>query len=215
MLDHTLFIWTNELGKGNSHTLERHPLPAGRRRLGFQDGPLAQVQEGAAQPAAHRAGQRRGPRHHHLRQPETLRRRAADGVDLVPGSRSEVRNQTNTAMQRSGGLPPKQQPPPSFPRTQALPGRALSLRLCPTCRPIYRPSSVLGPCFSDALARVHVRVSSFPNLPISPSPCLPVSLSPGLPLSPLPRSLCARCIPIPSGSQTRRVADPPWWGEEG
>ncbi len=82
LLDNTLIVWTNELGKGNSHTLERHPLRARRRRAGLQDGPLAQVRAGAAQPAAHRAGPRRRPRHHDLRQPETLRRRRPDGISI-------------------------------------------------------------------------------------------------------------------------------------
>ena len=51
LLDNTLVIWTNELGKGNSHTLERHPVRARRQRAGFQDGPLDQVQERSPQPA--------------------------------------------------------------------------------------------------------------------------------------------------------------------
>ena len=47
LLDNTLIVWTNELGKGNSHTLNDIPFVLGRQRPGFQDGPLDQVQESA------------------------------------------------------------------------------------------------------------------------------------------------------------------------
>ena len=82
LLDNTLIVWTNELGKGNSHTLERHSVRAGRQRPGFPDGPLDQVPEGAAQPAAAGAGQRHGPSHRTVRQSEPLRRRRTLRVDL-------------------------------------------------------------------------------------------------------------------------------------
>ena len=43
LLDNTLIVWTNELGKGNSHTLDNIPVRAGRRRARLPDGPLAEV----------------------------------------------------------------------------------------------------------------------------------------------------------------------------
>ena len=41
MLDHTTIVWTNELGKGNSHTLDNIPFVLARRRPRLQDGPGA------------------------------------------------------------------------------------------------------------------------------------------------------------------------------
>jgi len=38
MLDHTLIVWTNELGKGNSHTLDNIPLVLIGGGAGFQMG---------------------------------------------------------------------------------------------------------------------------------------------------------------------------------
>ena len=38
MLDHTLVIWTNELGKGNSHTLDQIPFVLAGNGFGFQMG---------------------------------------------------------------------------------------------------------------------------------------------------------------------------------
>jgi hypothetical protein len=38
MLDHTLLVWTNELGKGNSHTLENIPFVLIGGGLGFKPG---------------------------------------------------------------------------------------------------------------------------------------------------------------------------------
>jgi hypothetical protein len=38
MLDHTLIVWTNELGKGNSHTLDNIPLVLVGGGAGFQTG---------------------------------------------------------------------------------------------------------------------------------------------------------------------------------
>ena len=52
LLDNTLIVWTNELGKGNSHTLDNIPFVLRRQRPGLPHGPIAQVPEGAAQPAA-------------------------------------------------------------------------------------------------------------------------------------------------------------------
>ena len=43
LLDNTLIVWTNELGKGNSPHAGRHPVRAGRQRPRLQDGPVAQV----------------------------------------------------------------------------------------------------------------------------------------------------------------------------
>ena len=38
MLDHTLIVWTNELGKGNSHTLDNIPFLLVGGGFGFQMG---------------------------------------------------------------------------------------------------------------------------------------------------------------------------------
>jgi hypothetical protein len=38
MLDHTTIIWTNELGKGNSHTLDDIPFVLVGGGLGFKTG---------------------------------------------------------------------------------------------------------------------------------------------------------------------------------
>jgi hypothetical protein len=38
MLDHTTIIWTNELGKGNSHTLDNLPFVLVGGGLGFKHG---------------------------------------------------------------------------------------------------------------------------------------------------------------------------------
>jgi hypothetical protein len=38
MLDHTLIVWTNELGQGNSHTLENTPFVMVGGGLGFDMG---------------------------------------------------------------------------------------------------------------------------------------------------------------------------------
>ena len=43
MLDHTLMIWTNELGKGNSHTLENIPFVLVGGGFGFQMGRSLQL----------------------------------------------------------------------------------------------------------------------------------------------------------------------------
>ena len=45
LLDNTLIVWTNELGKGNSHTLDNIPFVLVGGGLDFQHGPLAQVPE--------------------------------------------------------------------------------------------------------------------------------------------------------------------------
>jgi hypothetical protein len=38
MLDHTTILWTNELGKGNSHTLDNIPFVLVGGGLGFKTG---------------------------------------------------------------------------------------------------------------------------------------------------------------------------------
>jgi hypothetical protein len=72
MLDHTTILWTNELGKGNSHTLR-----AGRRWARVSVGSFAPVREGSAQPAlAGRGACLRSP-DFHLRKHAAVRGRAA------------------------------------------------------------------------------------------------------------------------------------------
>ena len=70
-------------GQGQLAHARQHPLRAGRQRPGLQDGPLAQVPEAAAQPAAAVAGPRHGPPDRALRQPRLLRRRRPAGPDLT------------------------------------------------------------------------------------------------------------------------------------
>ena len=43
MLDHTLIVWTNELGKGNSHTLDNIPFVLVGGGFGFQMGRSLQL----------------------------------------------------------------------------------------------------------------------------------------------------------------------------
>ena len=50
MLDHTLIVWTNELGKGNSHTLDNIPLVLVGGGAGFKMGRALTVRQGRAQP---------------------------------------------------------------------------------------------------------------------------------------------------------------------
>ena len=38
MLDHTLVVWTNELGKGNNHTLDQYSICPSRKWFGFRMG---------------------------------------------------------------------------------------------------------------------------------------------------------------------------------
>ena len=45
LLDNTLIVWTNELGKGNSHTLDNIPFVLVGNGLDFKHGPLAQVRQ--------------------------------------------------------------------------------------------------------------------------------------------------------------------------
>ncbi len=70
-------------GQGELAHARRHPVRPGGQRPGLQDGPLAQVQEGAAQPAAPGPGQRHGAPHREVRQPEPLRRRGARGLVVI------------------------------------------------------------------------------------------------------------------------------------
>ena len=50
LLDNTLIVWTNELGKGNSHTLDNIPFVLVGNGLDFKMGRSLKYQEGAAQP---------------------------------------------------------------------------------------------------------------------------------------------------------------------
>ena len=55
MLDNTFIVWTNELGKGNSHTLDNIPfLLVGGAHLASRWAARAQAGEGRAQPPAPR-----------------------------------------------------------------------------------------------------------------------------------------------------------------
>ena len=54
-------VWTNELGKGNSHTLDNIPFVLVGNGLDFKMGRSLKYQPRAAQPAAAVAGPRHGP----------------------------------------------------------------------------------------------------------------------------------------------------------
>ena len=58
LLDNTLIVWTNELGKGNSHTLDNIPFVLVGNGLDFKMGRSLKYQKRAAQPAAAVAGPR-------------------------------------------------------------------------------------------------------------------------------------------------------------
>ena len=90
LLDNTLIVWTNELGKGNSHTLDNIPFVLVGNGLDFQMGRSLKFTQGAAQPAAAVAGPRLRPPHRDVRQPRLLRRRPADRADLVRNKHSTV-----------------------------------------------------------------------------------------------------------------------------
>ena len=85
LLDNTLIIWTNELGKGNSHTLNDIPFVLVGNGLDFQMGRSLKYKKVAAQPPAAVAGPRHGPPHRAVRQPGPLRRRGTAESDLKPG----------------------------------------------------------------------------------------------------------------------------------
>jgi len=52
MLDHTVVIWLNELGKGNTHTLDDIPFVLiGGKGHGFKAGRSLEIRQGGPQPA--------------------------------------------------------------------------------------------------------------------------------------------------------------------
>ena len=83
LLDNTLIVWTNELGKGNSHTLDNIPFVLVGNGLGFRMGRSLKFKKRAAQPAAALAGPRLRPPHRNVRQPGLLRYRAAQRSHLT------------------------------------------------------------------------------------------------------------------------------------
>ena len=86
LLDNTLIVWTNELGKGNSHTLDNIPFVLVGNGLDFKMGRSLKFKKLAPQPAAAVAGPRHGPpRPEAVRQPGLLRRRRAAGADVIGG----------------------------------------------------------------------------------------------------------------------------------
>ena len=83
LLDNTLIVWTNELGKGNSHTLDNIPFVLVGNGLDFKMGRSLKYTQAAAQPPAAVAGPRHGPPDRAVRQPRLLRRRAAAELDVI------------------------------------------------------------------------------------------------------------------------------------
>ena len=71
LLDNTLVIWTNELGKGNSHTLNDIPFVLAGNGLDFKMGRSIKYKHVRPQPAVAGPGQRHGPPHRTVRQPRT------------------------------------------------------------------------------------------------------------------------------------------------
>ncbi len=61
LLDNTLIVWTNELGKGNSHTLDNIPFVLVGNGLDFKMGRSLKYKKRAPQPAAAVAGPRLRP----------------------------------------------------------------------------------------------------------------------------------------------------------
>ncbi len=90
LLDNTMIVWTNELGKGNSHTLDNIPFVLVGGGLDFKMGRVAEVPEGAAQPAADVAGARVRAHREDVRQPEPLRRGAARWAGVILWGRLEA-----------------------------------------------------------------------------------------------------------------------------
>ena len=82
LLDNTLIVWTNELGKGNSHTLERYSLRARRQRPGFPDGPLDQVSRRCRTTGCSGRWPMAWAITSNVRQPQPLRRRRTLSLDL-------------------------------------------------------------------------------------------------------------------------------------
>ena len=88
LLDNTLIVWTNELGKGNSHTLDNIPFVLVGGGLDFRMGRSLDFKGTPAQPPAPLAGPRLRPPHQRIRQPELLRRWPAGRVGVARGSTS-------------------------------------------------------------------------------------------------------------------------------
>ncbi len=77
LLDNTTIVWTNELGKGNSHTLDHIPFVMIGGGLGYKMGRCARIQKGPAQSTLTLSGPLLRPRAQDIRQPRLLRRRAS------------------------------------------------------------------------------------------------------------------------------------------
>ena len=87
LLDNTLLVWTNELGKGNSHTHDNIPFVLVGGGLDFKMGRSLKYKREAAQPAAHVLRTRLRPSHQVVRQPGLLCGWRAGPVDVIgPGS---------------------------------------------------------------------------------------------------------------------------------
>ena len=86
LLDNTLIVWTNELGKGNSHTLDNIPLVMVGGGLDFRMGRSLKYLQRAAQSPAVGPGPCHGARTQEIRQSGLLRRRAVDGAGVGQGS---------------------------------------------------------------------------------------------------------------------------------
>ena len=69
MLDHTLVLWTNELGKGNSHTLNDIPFLLAGGGFGFKMGRRLPCGSEQPQPLSPQFGSRRRASAGNLRQP--------------------------------------------------------------------------------------------------------------------------------------------------
>ena len=77
LLDNTLIVWTNELGKGNTHTLDNIPFVLVGGGLDFRMGRSLKYPKLPHNRLLLVAGPRHGTSDRSLRQPRLLRRRRA------------------------------------------------------------------------------------------------------------------------------------------
>ena len=103
----TTIVWTNELGKGNSHSHDNIPFVLPRRRARLQDGPGAAVRQGRPQPPPRRPRPRLRSQRPHLRQPAPLRRRPARaGLRPAPAEGADFSGEPSHSSPRVNAISP-------------------------------------------------------------------------------------------------------------
>ena len=88
LLDNTLIVWTNELGEGNTHSLNNIPFVLLGGGLDFKMGQSLKFDQVPHNRLLMALAHGFGHRHRHVRQPQLLQRRAAD-ADVVDGGPNE------------------------------------------------------------------------------------------------------------------------------